>query len=131
MNRELIQFGGSLAAILVLAGIAWALKLGGDRRIRDEAHTRELADEALCGFDPIEIALDEEGQAALARDAGGRIMLLRRHGAHFASRLLDAGSVARVEESKLIVTAGDRRFGTATLDLGDEADAWVRRIEAL
>ncbi len=131
MEKELLQFGGSLIAILALAGTAWWLKLGGDRRIRHEADLRELAEEALCGFDPIEIAIGDEGRAALARDGDGRVMLLRRHGAHFASRLLDSASSAHATETHLVVRSGDRRFGEARLDLGDQAGAWAKRINAL
>lgn len=131
MAGKLIQFGGSLVAILVLAWIAWKLGLGGEPRIRDEAHLRELAEEALCGFEPVEVAIDQEGRAALARDAEGHIMLLRRHGAHFASRLLDKSARARIEGTVVVVTPADRRFGEARLDLGAPAPAWVQRIEQL
>ena len=44
MTAQLLQLGVSLLAILALAFVAWKLRLGGDRRIRDEAHARELAD---------------------------------------------------------------------------------------
>ena len=126
-----MQFGGSLLAILLLAGIAWKLRLGGDTRIRDEAHLRELADEALCGFDPVEVALDKAGLAALARDADGRVMLLRRHGAHFASRLIDGHAHVRLDRQFLVVGTSDRRFGEITLDLGDDAPAWAASLRRL
>ena len=131
MTGKLIQMGASLAAILALAWIALRLGLGGDARIRDEAHLRELADEALDGFDPVEIAIDRAGLAALARDAEGRIMLLRRHGAHFASRLLDGHSHVRLDRHFLVVGTSDRRFGEITLDLGDTAPAWAASLRRL
>ena len=43
MSAQALQFGGSLLAILALAWLAHRLGLGGDTRIRDEAHLRELA----------------------------------------------------------------------------------------
>lgn len=131
MTGKLIQFGGSLVAIFVLAWIALRLGLGGEPKIRDEAHLRELAEGALCGFDPVEIAIDRDGQAALARDREGRMMLLRRHGAHFASRLLDAGASMRRDGTALLVASGDRRFGEAKLELGGEASAWAERLAGL
>ena len=131
MSGELLQFAGSLAAILVLAAIAWKLGLGGDARIRDEAHLRELVDEALCGFEAREIAIDPDGAAALASDGDGRVMLIRRHGARFAARLLDRSARAHVREGRIVVDPADRRFGTVTLDLGGDAAAWAERIEAL
>lgn len=123
--------GASLFAILALAWIALRLGLGGDARIRDEAHLRELAEEALYGFDPVEIAIDRAGLAALARDAEGRVMLLRRHGAHFAARLLDGHAHVRLDRTFLVVGTSDRRFGEITLELGDAAGAWAASLRRL
>ncbi|ANY18824.1 hypothetical protein A6F68_00289 [Tsuneonella dongtanensis] len=131
MTGKLIQMGASLIAILALAWIALKLGLGGDTRIRDDDHLRELAEEALCGFDPVDIAIDRAGLAALARDADGRVMLLRRHGAHFASRLLDGHAHVRLDRHFLIVGTSDRRFGEITLDLGDAASAWAASLRRL
>lgn len=131
MTAELIQMGASLFAILALAWIALKLGLGGDSRIRDEAHLRELAEEALYGFEPMEIAIDRAGVAALARDADGRVMLLRRHGAHFASRLLDEHTHVRLDRQFLVVGTSDRRFGEITLDLGDSAATWAASLRRL
>nr|WP_202390316.1 hypothetical protein [Tsuneonella aeria] len=127
----MIQFAGSLAAIAALAFIALKLGLGGDRRIRDEEDLRELAEEALCGFDPVEVAIDRAGLAAIARDAGGRIMLLRRHGAHFAARLLSPPVRNRLDGAALVVESGERLFGPVRLDLGDDARTWAARLQQL
>lgn len=131
MTGKLIQFGGSLIAILALAWIALKLGLGRDARIADEAHLRELADEALHGFDPVEVAIDKAGLAALARDGDGRVMLLRRHGSHFASRLLDGHAHVRLDRQFLIVGTSDKRFGEITLDLGDAAATWAASLRRL
>ncbi|MGX7927373.1 hypothetical protein ACWPMX_12475 [Tsuneonella sp. HG094] len=131
MTGKLIQMAASLAAIIALAWIALRLGLGGDPRIRDEAHLRELADEALHGFDPVEVAIDRAGLAAIARDADGRIMLLRRHGAHFASRILDGHAHVRLDRNFLVVGTSDRRFGEVTLDLGDTAAPWAASLRRL
>jgi hypothetical protein len=131
MTGKLIQMGASLLAILALGWIALKLGLGGDARIRDEAHLRELVEEALCGFEPVEVAIDRAGFAALARDAEERIMLLRRHGAHFASRLLDGHTHVRLDRNFLIVGTSDRRFGEVALDLGDAAGAWAASLRRL
>ena len=131
MTAQLLQIGGSLVAILALAFIAWKLKLGGDLRIRDGGHARELADEAVCGFDPTEVAIDRAGYAALLRDRDGRVLLLRRHGAHFAGRLLDSHAQSRLDRNFLTVGTSDRRFGEVTLDLGDQAQAWAASLRRL
>ncbi len=131
MTSKLIQMGASLIAILGLAWIALKFGLGGDARIRDEAQLRALAEEALYGFDPVDIAIDRAGLAALARDGDGRVMLLRRHGAHFASRLLDGHAHVRLDRHFLIVGTSERRFGEVTLDLGDQAQAWAASLRRL
>ena len=38
---DLLQFAGSLGAILLLAGIAWSLKLGPRRRLDSDDAARE------------------------------------------------------------------------------------------
>ena len=127
------QLVGSLIAILVLAWIAHRLGLGGDARIRSEDDARALADEAIHGFDPVEVAIDKAGMGALCRDAQGRVLLLRRHGSHWASRLLDSHSHTRLDRGFLTLATADRRFGSVTFDLGDKAAIWaagLRRIAA-
>lgn len=124
----LLQFGGSLLAILVLAWLAHRLRLGGDARIGSDDDARRLADEAVCGFDAREIAIDRDGLGALLRDGEGRVLLLRRHGAHFAARLLDTQTSARVDDRGLTLATPDRRFGNVTLDLGGQAREWATRI---
>jgi hypothetical protein len=128
-----IQLGASLAAILVLWLLARKLGLGGDVRIRTEDEARRLAREALWGFEASEIAIDRAGIGALLRDASGRVMLLRRHGAHFAARLLDSHGGIRLDRNFLTIGTGERGFGTVTLDLGPQAQVWagsLRRLEA-
>lgn len=131
--EQLLQLGGSLLAILALGWLASKLQLGGDRRIRSEDEARALADEAVSGFEPVDIALDRAGYGALLRDAQGRILMLRRHGSHFAGRLIEKRPQARLDQNLLIIEAEDRPFGAVTLDLGKNAQIWaasLRRLEA-
>ena len=127
----LLQQAGAIVAILVLSGIAWKLGLGGDVRIRTEAEARALADAAICGFTPSAIALDRAGIGALLRDASGRVLLIRRHGAQFAARLLDSHAFARLDRNFLTVGTGEKTFGSITLDLGDEAQVWASSLRYL
>lgn len=130
MQDQLLQFLGSLAAILLLAGVAWWLKLGPERRLNNEDEARRAAAEAADGFEAKDLALDAEGRAALLRDAGGRIMLLRPHGTHFAARILTPAATARIESDTLVVDTAERRYGGAALRIA-EPQAWVKRIEAI
>lgn len=123
-----LQLAGSLIAILLLAWLAHRLGLGGDSRIHSAEDARVLADEAVHGFATEEVAIDAAGLGALCRDRAGRVLLLRRHGSHWAGRLLDAQASAQLEAGRLTLATPDRRFGAVTLDLGGEASAWVERL---
>lgn len=131
MNDLAIQLFGSLAAVFFLAILAHGFRLGGDVRIRDEDEARRLADDAICGFDPVDVVLDRAGIGALLRDAQGRVMLIRRHGSHFASRMLDSHSGTRLDHNFLIIESGERQFGTITLDLGAQAQIWAASLRRL
>ena len=120
---DLLRFGGSLVAIVLLAGLAWWLKLGPQRPLDSDDAAREAAREALDGFEPVAVARDREGRAALLRDREGRILLLRQHGTHFAGRLLGPAATARIEDGVLVVDSGERRYGSVRLTL-DDSETW-------
>ena len=128
MTAKLLIIGGSLVAILFLSWLSARLGLGGDPRIHDEDHARQLADDALCGFAASQIAIDRNRAAALLRDEAGRVMLLRRHGAQFAARLLEPSATIRLVRGQLTVSPADRRFGATVLDLGTKAPRWVAEL---
>lgn len=128
---QLLQPAVSLLAILALAWLAHGLRLGEDVRIRSEDHARQLASEAVCGFDAADLALDRAGIGALLRDTSGRVMLIKRHGAHFAARLLDTHANARLDRNFLTIGSGDKTFGQVTLDLGDKAQIWAGSLRRL
>jgi len=117
------MLAGSLAAVLVMAGVAAMLKLGGDARLdREEA----LALAAAQNFEVADMAIDRAGLAALARDRADRFLLIRRHGAHFVALPLRTPLDARLDHRFLTL-------GRITLDLGDQAGIWaanLRRIAA-
>jgi hypothetical protein len=125
MTAQLLQLAGSILAILFLAWLARFWGLGGDVRIRSEEQARSIADEIICGFDPVSIAIDRAGIGALMRDAKGRHLLVRRHGAQWAGRLLDNHSETRLDQNFLTVGTGEKTFGTVTLNLGVQAQSWA------
>lgn len=122
---ELAKLGGSIVAILLLAWTAKRMGLGGDVRIRDEDHARALAEEAICGFEPVDVVIDKAGLGALMKDAAGRHLLIRRHGAQFAGRLLDGHAKSRLDQNFLTIGTGEKTFGHITLNLGSEAQYWA------
>ena len=131
MMWQLAQLAASLVAILLLAWLARRLGLGGDVRLRSEDHARELADDAVFGFDAVDVVLDRAGIGALLRDAGGRVMLLRRHGAHFVARLLDSHAGIRLDRNFITIATAERSFGSITLDLGAKAQVWASGLRRL
>ncbi|MEM7688570.1 MAG: hypothetical protein AAF291_06085 [Pseudomonadota bacterium] len=126
----LIQFGGSLIAILVLAGLAVFLKLGGKTALRDEAAVSQAANEVEDGFETMRSSIARGGQAALARDPTGRIMVIKRHGNKYAGRVLTPSATAKEQVDALIVDSGEARFGTVRLSLAD-APYWADAINRL
>ena len=131
MTFLFLKLAGSVIAILFLAWFAHWLDLGGDERIRDEEQARLIADQILCGFDPVDIAIDKAGIGALMRDSQGRHLLVRRHGAKFAGRLLDRHSETRLDHNFLTVGTGEYSFGKVTLNLGSQAQYWAAGLRHL
>ena len=126
-----LQLALSVALILAVTWLAHKLALGSDVRLRDEGEARALAEAAVCGFIPRDLALDRAGIGALARDAQGRVMLLRRHGAQFAGRLLDSHADTRLDRNFLTIGTGERFYAPVTLDLGDQAQVWAASLRRL
>jgi hypothetical protein len=120
-----VQIAGSLAAILVLAGIARMLKLG-ESRIVDTATARAFAEEALAGFVAREAVVGTDGRAAVVA-GNGTIAVLKRHGARVAVRRLVPPLRLYDAVEGVSVDTGERSFGRITL-FGVIADD-VRRLE--
>ncbi len=126
----LLQFGGSLLAILALYGLAWSLGLGGKPALRDEETVRLTANEVVDGFQAQRISIGRGAKAALAKDASGRIMVIKQHGNRFAGRLLTESASVHEEVDGLIVDSGEARFGTVRLSIKDPA-VWADAINRL
>ncbi|MGY6550950.1 MAG: hypothetical protein ACXIT4_03530 [Erythrobacter sp.] len=126
----LLQSAGSLVAIVLLAGLARWLGLGAAPVLSDHAAVERAASEVEDGFTPVDSAISQDHKSALARDAAGRIMLIRLHGNRFAGRVLAAGTHAQWSGDVLVVDCGERRFGAARLVLDDPA-SWAEAINRL
>lgn len=109
----LLQFAGSVAAIVVLAGMAWALGLGGGG-IADEAEAMRIAEDALTGFDAVSARVAADGRAALVTGADGSFAVVKLHGAQPAVRRVTAAQV-REESAAVVVDTGERLFGRVTI----------------
>ncbi|HAU22539.1 MAG TPA: hypothetical protein DCS24_08095 [Erythrobacter sp.] len=129
-DGALLQFGGFLVAILLLAALAHWMGLGGRPHIESHDQAKKLAGEVSYGFDPVDCAIDADGAGAILADSNNRVLVMKRHGSHFSGRVLTAKSDAEASNGALEIDPGERRFGTVKLKLVDSED-WANRIKAL
>lgn len=130
IDPRLIQFGGSLVAIIVLAWLALALQLGPKPGLENAQQAANAASEVHDGFVPVESAVARDGSAAVLRDDAGQVMLIKTHGTKFAGRILSSSASATVSDTMLVIDTGEARFGQVTLDL-DSPDGWADAINRL
>jgi hypothetical protein len=109
----LLQLGGSVVAVLALAGIAWALKLGG-RKIADEAEAIATAEAMLSGFEAERAVVGSDGLAALVHGRDESLAVLKVHGARIAARRLALPVEAEATADGLRIATGEA-FGTVTV----------------
>ncbi len=126
----LLQFAGSLVAILVIYLIARFMRLGGSPKLADEAAVSAAVDEVEAGFVPRLVSISRDGAAALAKDSHGRIMVIKRHGNQFAGRVLKSSATAREEVDAIVVDPRETQFGTVRLCIKDAA-SWADAINRL
>ena len=131
MAGALLQFGGSLLAVVLLAFLVSRLGLGRSAPILSEAEARKRAADAIFEFDPVEVALDKPGRAALLSDGAGRLVLLAANGVHFTARELSSASRVEHRNGELVVSVGELGFGPISLSLESDAASWGKRIDAL
>lgn len=108
-----LQLSGSIVAILTLAGLAWALKLG-RREITDDSEAMQAAEDALSGFVALRATLSSDKQSAMVTGADGSIAALKLHGAQIAARRVPANAV-RETEAGWAIDSGERLFGVVTI----------------
>jgi hypothetical protein len=116
------MLAGSLVAVLALAWLAHRLRLGGDARIAGDDVARTIAEQHQ--FDVADVIVDRAGMGALASDAAGGFLLIRRHGAHFVAERLAPPLAARLDQRFLTL-------GQTVLDLGEAAPVWAARLRSL
>ncbi len=108
-----VQLCGSIVAILFLAGLAWALGLGG-AEIADEAEAMRAAEDALSGFEALSATVSTDRRTAMVRGRDGSVAALKLHGAQIAARRIDGNRVTETGEGWTL-DSGERRFGRVTV----------------
>ena len=126
----LLQFGGSLLAILGLFALTKFLKLGGKARQFTEESVRFAAAEVEDGFIASSIAITRDGVAALASNSQGEMMVIKRHGNKAAGRLLNSDTRVQEEVDAIIVDCRDAHFGKVKLSI-EQPGIWVDAINRL
>lgn len=130
IDPQILVFAGSLVAIVALAVVARWMGLGGNPLLQDDDAVKFAANEVEDGFVAERVSISRDRKSALASDAAGRIMVIRRHGNRFAGRILTAAASAREEVDGLVIDPVETQFGIVRLTLSD-ASAWADRINRL
>ena len=120
-----LLLGGSLVAVLGLAAVAWALKLGKIERIVSPEEAAEAADQSLVGFDTVGAVVGADGSGALAVTDDGRVAVIKRHGARIVVREV-TWHLVRSTPAGIVVETGERRFGTVAITGVNALD--IRRL---
>lgn len=123
-----LQLAGSIAAVVILTGLIWKLRLG-SKRVEAVIESPEAAlkavEQTLAGFGPIGSLVGENRCAALVAGAHGRVAVVKQRGARLAVREVRWEQVRATHEG-LMVETGDRRFGVVSIQGINVLD--VRRL---
>jgi hypothetical protein len=122
---EIAKLVGSLVAVLLLGWIAKWMGLGGEIRIRDEDHAKQLAFEGQNSFIGVDAVVDLGGYSALVRDADGRHVVIALLGNHFVTRMIRPPIEGRLNQKLLTIELQDPDFEPVTLNLGEQAQFWA------
>lgn len=123
MEGDLIRFTLSLGAIALLVLTVHLLGFSAPPRLQSVADASDLFMLSAGGAGIARIAFDRAGNCAIARDASGRLLLLRPHGAQFVVEAIETTNLS-LEGGQLAVCLGDSPK-LLMLDLGLTAAEWV------
>ena len=118
---------GSIIAVLFMAGVAALLGFRQTARI-DDAELQRLASAEGAALEGAVLA--ENGKSALARLAGGKLMIARVMGADVSARIAPASALRlRSRNGKLSVAFADSGFPPFNLAL-KETPPWLAQLAA-
>jgi hypothetical protein len=115
-------------AFAALYGLARYLGLGRPACILQPAYARQIAFDALYGFDAAETVVGRDGQSALLTGHTGSYAIIQRHGAHFIAREFSAPVNCDNMNDHLTLRSDVFPKGYVTLNLGTDAAAWHARL---
>jgi hypothetical protein len=119
---DLIVTAGSAAVVLLLIGMAFALGFRGATKL-DDARLDALAAAEGAQVEQAVVALDR--RSALARLAGGKLLIAKVMGEDVSTRIVPTGAArVRFRSGRLTVTFGDLGYPSLNMRL-DEQPAWL------
>lgn len=121
MDGEVLQFAGSLAAVAILVAATYFMGFRHSAQIDSLEEVRELFRLAPGGCEPVEIGLDSEGRAAIARDRKGRLAVLVPHGSQFVVKPVPPAATIVALNGRLRIEGLER----VSLQLGTDAGGWA------
>ncbi|MEG3181609.1 hypothetical protein [Sphingomonas sp. LT1P40] len=124
---------GSLAAVLTLAGIAWALRLGGTQQLKTGDDAVALAEALVSGFvGQAGVVSASGGLAAVAGDAG-ELVLIEPMGARFRARRIDGATLLSVTHgdagAAITLQTGTGELFRITVADAEEARAFAAALD--
>lgn len=111
---------GSLIGVFVLAAFAWLMAPPGAGIVSEE-EAKHAAEAAHVGFRASRAFVSEDGRAALVVGEAGDAVLLKTHGTQLASRHLPGPVTAEAFDGDVLLSSGERMFGTVRLRLPRDA----------
>ncbi len=115
-------------AFAALYGLARYWGLGRGTGILQPAYARQIAFDALYGFDAAEAVVSQDGQSALLTGHTGNYAIIQRHGAHFIAREFSAPVNCDNMNDHLTLRSDVFPNGCITLNLGPDAATWRARL---
>ncbi|WP_423606346.1 hypothetical protein [Sphingomonas sp. MS122] len=89
---------GSLAAVLALAGMAWALKLGGTQRFESGTDAIRLAEALSSGFEGKACVVSTTGELAAVAGGPSDLVLVEPMGARHCARRIAGARIATLDD---------------------------------
>ena len=117
----MLRFAGSLLAVALIVTLTYFFGFRQSRPLMTESEARALLQLAPGGFEPVALAMDTDGKAAIARDALGQVAVLVPHGTHFVVRLLGPGTAIASEDGRLRIAG----LPSLQLHLGESTRDWA------
>lgn len=126
--ENLCVLAGSMAAVSLMVGLAWALGFRRAARI-DRAELERLLALAEPGGRIEDLVIASDGRAALARLAGGKLLAAKVMGEDVSIRLYPAAALTlRLAPRRVSAAFADLGFPTLNVRLEHDPPPWLAEL---